>query len=73
MHMNYASGCGSVLYGMCLLKKKVSVVGWSLCRTASGTFQDGGILLNKEGLRVVSRESTPSVGLFFTCQQCILL
>jgi len=28
--------------------------------TASGTFQDGGIMLNKEGLRVVSRESTPS-------------
>ena len=62
----------AVFYGMCLLKKNVSVVGWSLCRTASGTFQDGGILLNKDGLRVVSRESTPSVGLLFTCKKCIL-
>jgi hypothetical protein len=32
-----------------------------LCRTASGTFQDGDILLNKEGLRVVSQETTPTV------------
>ncbi|KAH9557055.1 hypothetical protein CY35_07G065800 [Sphagnum magellanicum] len=29
--------------------------------TASGTFQDGDILLNKEGLRVVSQETTPAV------------
>ncbi|CAM6009425.1 unnamed protein product [Sphagnum balticum] len=29
--------------------------------TASGTFQDGDILLNKEGLRVVSQETTPTV------------
>ncbi|KAL0912038.1 hypothetical protein M5K25_017981 [Dendrobium thyrsiflorum] len=32
-------------------------------RTASGTFQDGDLLLNKKGLRLISEESSSQVGM----------
>jgi hypothetical protein len=40
-------------------------------RTASGTFQDGDIMLNKEGIRVVSQTQSSTVS-FKTFSVCIL-
>jgi hypothetical protein len=45
----------------CVLFVLIPVVFWGVSRTQSGTFKDGDLLVNKDGLRIVSQSEEGEV------------